>query len=216
MASYLNFERLAFWCPFALVPAWAPPNLVPRGPISEDAMGGGKRGRKTSRRTPLPKSEACTPLRRLVRFPTPLKCRCSVFLVQKSKPQHTRSSFEGSETFFGGCVVWYVLLPPYVLHKAISRPQAVLKGSNRKGVFVLVFQHIVSPPGQTTALSHKCDIFSLLERTTKLCATIACQYTVGTSRHGNIVLSSRSPRTCHYPLFAYPLFNHARKTWPNH
>ena len=45
---------------------------------------------------------------------------------------------------------------------------------------------------------------------TKLCATIACQYTVSTSRRGDIVLRSRSPRQCHYPLFAYPLFKRAQ------
>ena len=39
--------------------------------------------------------------------------------------------------------------------------------------------------------------------------TIACQYTVGTSRRGDIVLRPRSPRKWHYPLFAYPLFKRA-------
>ena len=40
-------------------------------------------------------------------------------------------------------------------------------------------------------------------------ATIACQYTAGTSRRGDMVLRSRSPRKCHYPVFAYPLFKRA-------
>ena len=44
-------------------------------------------------------------------------------------------------------------------------------------------------------------------RTTKLHATIACQYSVGALRRGGIVLSSRLPRTCRYHLFAYPLFD---------
>ena len=39
-----------------------------------------------------------------------------------------------------------------------------------------------------------------------MCAIIACQYTVDTSRRGDIILRSRSPCKCHYPLFAYPLF----------
>ena len=56
-----------------------------------------------------------------------------------------------------------------------------------------------------TVLSHKYDILSF-RKTTKLSATISCQYFVGTSRRGNIVLWSRSPRKCRYPLFAYPLF----------
>ena len=42
-------------------------------------------------------------------------------------------------------------------------------------------------------------------------ATIACQCTVGTSRRGDIVLPSRSPRKCHYPLFAYPLFKRPQR-----
>ena len=49
----------------------------------------------------------------------------------------------------------------------------------------------------------------LVEGQTKLRATIACQDTVGTSRRGDMVLRSRSPRKCHYPLFAYPLFKRA-------
>ena len=43
-----------------------------------------------------------------------------------------------------------------------------------------------------------------------MCATTACQYTVGTSRRGDIVLRSRLPRKCRYPLFAYPLFKRAQ------
>ena len=48
---------------------------------------------------------------------------------------------------------------------------------------------------------------------TKLCATIACQYTVGTCGCCDIVLSSRSPQIfvkCRYPLFANPLFKPAQ------
>ena len=44
-----------------------------------------------------------------------------------------------------------------------------------------------------------------------MCATIACQYIVGTSRRGDIVLLSRSPRKCRYPLFAYPLFKRGQQ-----
>ena len=74
-------------------------------------MGGLEKGggRKTSRRTPLPK-------RGTVRFPPPLGCRCSVFPVQKSTIEQTRSSFGGVQNFSGGRVLWYVFLPPYVLH----------------------------------------------------------------------------------------------------
>ena len=49
---------------------------------------------------------------------------------------------------------------------------------------------------------------------TNLCATIACQYTVGTSRRSEIVLRSQSPRKNHYALFVYPLFKRAQ--WSTH
>ena len=52
----------------------------------------------------------------------------------------------------------------------------------------LSFLNIVSlEVGPAAVLSHKCDILSLL-KDDQLRATIACQYTVGTSRLGDIVL----------------------------
>ena len=56
---------------------------------------------------------------------------------------------------------------------------------------------------QKQALLSLRPIFSTEGSFGKLCATI--QYIVGTSRRGDIVLRSRSPRKCHYPLFVYPL-----------
>ena len=58
-----------------------------------------------------------TPLRS-----TPLRCQCSVFPVQISTTEQTRSSFGGVQTFSGERVLWYVFLPPYFLHPPISRP----------------------------------------------------------------------------------------------
>ena len=55
-------------------------------------------------------------------FSTPLRCQCSVFHVQKSTIEQTRSSFGGVQKFSGERVLWYVFLPPYVLHPPISRP----------------------------------------------------------------------------------------------
>ena len=85
------------------------------------------------------------------------------------------------------------------------------RGVTERGVFAFACQYIVSLRRRTgnrtvTQMRHPL----LVESTTKLCATIACQYTVGTSRHGDIVLRSRSPRKCHYPPFAYPLFKRAQ------
>ena len=77
-------------------------------------------GRKTSRMTPLPKRGFGPPS--YGTFSTPLECRCSVFPVQKSTAEQTRSSFGGVQNFSGGRVLWYVFLPPYVLHPPISWP----------------------------------------------------------------------------------------------
>ena len=55
-------------------------------------------------------------------FSTPLRCQCSVFPVQKSTTEQTRSSFGGVQKFSGERVLWYVFLPPYVLHPPISPP----------------------------------------------------------------------------------------------
>ena len=73
------------------------------------------------------------------------------------------------------------------------------KGSNRTGGIRILLASTLSfrTVGPATILSHK------------LCAATACQYIVGSSRGGNIVVWSRSPRKCRYLLFAYPLFKHA-------
>ena len=71
--------------------------------------------------TPLPKRGFGPPS--YGTFSTPLTCRCSVFPVQKSTTEQTRSSFGGVQNFSGGRVLWYVFLPPYVLHPPISRPK---------------------------------------------------------------------------------------------
>ena len=78
-------------------------------------------GWKTSRMTPLPKRGFGPPL--YGTFSTPLTCQCSVFPVQKSTTEQTRSSFGGVQKFSGERVLWYVFHPPYVLHPPISRPK---------------------------------------------------------------------------------------------
>ena len=77
-------------------------------------------GWKTSRMTPLPKRGFGPPS--YGTFSTPLTCQCSVFPVQKSTTEQTRSSFGGVQKFSGERVLWYVFHPPYVLHPPISRP----------------------------------------------------------------------------------------------
>ena len=78
-------------------------------------------GWKTSRMTPLPKRGFGPPS--YGTFSTPLTCQCSVFPVQKSTTEQTRSSFGGVQKFSGERVLWYVFHPPYVLHPPISRPK---------------------------------------------------------------------------------------------
>ena len=72
-------------------------------------------GRKTSQRRPLPKRAFGVPLVWCVFHPPP-RCRCSVFPVQKSTTEQTRSSFGRVQKFSGGCALRYVFLPPSVLH----------------------------------------------------------------------------------------------------
>ena len=79
------------------------------------------RGRTASRMTPLPKRRFVGPS--YGTFSTPLGCRCSVFPVQKSMAEQTRSSFGGGPIFFGrarSLVRWP--LPPYVLHPPYHGP----------------------------------------------------------------------------------------------
>ena len=64
-------------------------------------------GRKTSRMTP-PKGFG-PPL--YGTFSIPLRCQCSVFPVQKSTTEQTKSSFGGVQKFSGESVLWYVFLP---------------------------------------------------------------------------------------------------------
>ena len=78
-------------------------------------------GWKTSRMTPLPKRGFGPPLVRYVFHPPQVSVLC--FPVQKSTTEQTRSSFGGVQKFLGERVLWYVFLPPYVLHPPISRPQ---------------------------------------------------------------------------------------------
>ena len=91
--------------------------------FSEDAMGGWKKegGWKTSRMTPLPKRGLGPPLVWYV-FPPPSGVS-ALFSCTKSTTEQTRSCFGGIRKFSGERVLWYVFLPPYVLHPTISRPK---------------------------------------------------------------------------------------------
>ena len=67
-------------------------------------------------------------------FSTPVGCRYSVFPVQNSTTEQTRSSFGGVQNFSGGHVLWYVFLPPCVLHPPISWPKKRTRMTKMVGV----------------------------------------------------------------------------------
>ena len=79
------------------------------------------------------------------------------------------------------------------------------------GIHICLPVHCLSARSVRQPYCHTNATSSPRWRKTKLCATMACQYIVGTLHRGDIVLRSRSPRKCHYPLFAYPLFKCAQK-----
>ena len=114
---------------------------------SEEAMGGGKkRGVENLTNDTPPKKGFWTPPR-TVRFPPP-SFASALFPVQKSATEQTRSSFGRVQEFSGERVLWYVFLPPYVLHPPISRPNPtiIISGcgflENPKNVFPLRHQHL--------------------------------------------------------------------------
>ena len=99
------------------------------GTCSEDVTqrtpwGGGKRrGVENLTNDTPPKKGFWTP-RSYGTFSTPLRRQRSVFPVQKSTTEQTRSSFGGVQKFSGERILWYVFLPPYFLHPPISRPKS--------------------------------------------------------------------------------------------
>ena len=66
-------------------------------------------------------------------FSTPLRCHSSVFPVQKSTTEQTRSSFGGVQKFSGKRVLWYVFLPPYVWHPHPKYHGPSLKAAKPRG-----------------------------------------------------------------------------------
>ena len=128
----------------------------------EDAMGGWKKrgGWKTSRMTPLPKRGT---------FSTPLRCQCSVFPVQKSTTEQTRSSFGGVQKFSGERVLWYVFLLLCVLHPPISRPKFPKPWS---------LEH-VAIPGKISTCSRSFPERASVGRTPKVKTFISCYRTPG-------------------------------------
>ena len=78
-----------------------------------------------------------TPLRS-VRFP-PLSGAMALFFLYK-RPHLSRleALLEGLRNFSGGCVLWYVFLPPYVLHPPHIMAQGVSRGMCSSGFFFII------------------------------------------------------------------------------
>ena len=67
-----------------------------------------------------PKNRFWTPPR-TVRFPAPSGVSALFFLYKDPRPSRLEA-LGGVQNFSGERVLWYVFLPPYVLHPPISRP----------------------------------------------------------------------------------------------
>ena len=118
-----------FQAPIKLAQPFAAPELQPKHFTDKRLFqrtpwgGGKKKGVENLTNDTPPKKGFWTPPSYST-FSTPLGCQCSVFPVQNSTTEQTRSSFGGVQKFSGERVLRYVFLPPYVLHPPISRPNA--------------------------------------------------------------------------------------------
>ena len=94
---------------------------------SEDAGGGGRRGWKASRMTPLPERGFGPPIVRYVFHPSGVSAL--FFLYQNPRQSRPEAFLEGSKTS-GECVLWYIFLPPYVLDPPCHGPISWIKVIN--------------------------------------------------------------------------------------
>ena len=102
---------------------WAGPSKHQLGPDPHLGAPNKKRGVEN---LTIPKRGFGPPLVRYV-FHPPQVSVLFFFPVQNSTTEQTRSSFAGVQNFSGERVLWYVFLPPYVLHPAISRSKISAK-----------------------------------------------------------------------------------------
>ena len=95
----------------ARLPPSDSPNLSPNGGVEK------KRGVENLMNDTPPKKGFWTPPR-TVRFPPPSGqvSELCFFCKKKSTTEPTRSCFGGVQKFSGERVLWYVFLPPYILH----------------------------------------------------------------------------------------------------
>ena len=109
-------------------------------------MGGVEKrgGWKTSRMTPPPKKGCHWTPPRTVRFhPPQVSVLC--FACTKSTTEKTRSSFGGVQKFLGERVLWYVFLPPYVLHPPYHGPKSLAASFYSSEGHIRTFLHLYLP-----------------------------------------------------------------------
>ena len=88
-------------------------------------MGGGeKRGVENLTNDTPPKNGFWTPPR-TVRFPPPSGVSALFFLYQNPQQSRPEAFLEGSNNASGERVLWYVFLPPHVLHPPHITAQGV-------------------------------------------------------------------------------------------
>ena len=76
---------------------------------------------KTSRMTPLPKREFGALVRYVFHPLSGVSALC--FLYKNPRQNRPEALLDGVQTFSGERVLWYVFLPPYVLHPPLSLPK---------------------------------------------------------------------------------------------
>ena len=97
---------------------------IGHGVFSGDAIGGGKKRRVENLTNDTPPKKGFWTPPHTVRFPPRSGVSALFFPVQKIEAQRRPEArlLGGVQKFSGERVLWYVFLPPYVLHPAISRP----------------------------------------------------------------------------------------------
>ena len=114
---------------------------TPQKKESEDAMGGGKKRGVENLTNDTPSQKGVLDPPSYGSFSTPLRCQCSVFPVQKSTTEQTKSSFGGVQKFSGERVLWYVssphtfCTPPYHGPKEAVMPGLLVRHVYFSGAF---------------------------------------------------------------------------------
>ena len=109
--------------------------------------GGKKRGVENLTNDTPPKKGFWTPPR-TVRFPPPSGVSALFFLYKNPRQSRPKALLEGSKIFSGERVLWYVFLPPYVLHPPHITAQIASDLKTRDSIMVLRIRSTPNMTGQ--------------------------------------------------------------------